>query len=57
MQKTKTVTSSLKISATKPQKKEVPTQWKDRISSEEYEQLRDTFHIFDEDGSGSVDPQ
>lgn len=38
-------------------KKEVPTAWKDRISPEDYEQLRDVFHLFDEDGSGIIDPQ
>ncbi len=38
-------------------KKDVPTAWRDRISSEDYEQLRDVFLLFDEDGSGIIDPQ
>ncbi len=38
-------------------KKEVPTAWRDRISPEDYEQLRDVFLLFDEDGSGIIDPQ
>ena len=38
-------------------KKVVPTAWKDRISPEEYEHLRDVFVVFDEDGSGTIDPQ
>lgn len=38
-------------------KKDVPTAWRDRISPEDYEQLRDVFLVFDEDGSGIIDPQ
>ena len=38
-------------------KKEIPTAWKNRVSPEDYEQLRDVFLIFDEDGSGTIDPQ
>jgi Ca2+-binding EF-hand superfamily protein len=38
-------------------KKEVPTAWRDRIAPEDYEQLRDVFLVFDEDGSGIIDPQ
>lgn len=37
--------------------KKAPTEWRERISPESYEQLRDTFLIFDEDGSGTIDPQ
>jgi Ca2+-binding EF-hand superfamily protein len=57
MQKSTTVPNSQKGSATKQTKKEVPTAWRDRISPEDYEQLRDVFLIFDEDGSGTIDPQ
>jgi Ca2+-binding EF-hand superfamily protein len=38
-------------------KKDVPTTWKDRISPEDYEHLRDVYLLFDEDGSGTIDPQ
>jgi len=48
--------SALKNSNAKV-KKEVPTAWRDRISPEDYEQLRDVFLVFDEDGSGIIDPQ
>lgn len=32
------------------------TSWKDRLTEEDYNELRDTFNVFDEDGSGSIDP-
>ena len=38
-------------------KKQVPSAWKDRVSPQDFEQLRDVFLIFDEDGSGTIDPQ
>lgn len=44
------------VKGKKETKKPVPTAWKDRISHEDYESLRDTFLIFDEDGSGKIDP-
>lgn len=52
----KTSAANLKSSNTKV-KKEVPTAWKDRVPHEDYEQLRDVFLLFDEDGSGIIDPQ
>ena len=48
--------SSVKGSGSKI-KKEAPTAWRDRISPEDYEHLRDVFLLFDEDGSGIIDPQ
>jgi len=33
-----------------------PTTWKERLTEEDYNELRDTFNVFDEDGSGSIDP-
>lgn len=33
-----------------------PTQWKDRLRAEDYEELKQTFEVFDEDGSGTIDP-
>jgi Ca2+-binding EF-hand superfamily protein len=36
--------------------KPVPTAWKDRLAAEDYDELKQTFDVFDEDGSGSIDP-
>lgn len=36
--------------------KVVPTSWKDRLTAEDYEELVHTFEVFDEDGSGTIDP-
>jgi Ca2+-binding EF-hand superfamily protein len=36
--------------------KPAPTNWKDRLTPEDYEELKNTFEIFDEDHSGSIDP-
>jgi Ca2+-binding EF-hand superfamily protein len=36
--------------------KPVPTAWKDRLTAEDYEELVHTFEVFDEDGSGTIDP-
>jgi Ca2+-binding EF-hand superfamily protein len=33
-----------------------PTSWKDRISEQDYEELKATFDLFDEDGGGTIDP-
>ncbi len=33
-----------------------PTAWKDRLLAEDYEELKSTFEVFDEDGSGTIDP-
>ena len=30
--------------------------WKDRLTTEDYEELKNTFEVFDEDKSGSIDP-
>lgn len=38
------------------QSKPVPTAWKDRLLAEDYEELKHTFEVFDEDGSGTIDP-
>lgn len=46
----KSQTSSAKVN------KPVPTQWKDRLAAEDYEELKQTFEVFDEDGSGTIDP-
>jgi len=48
MSRAKPATSS---KATKP----VPTNWKDRLDPVDYEELKQTFEIFDEDGSGTID--
>jgi Ca2+-binding EF-hand superfamily protein len=36
--------------------KAVPTAWKDRLTAEDYDELVHTFQVFDEDGSGTIDP-
>ncbi len=48
--------------ASKTQQPPTPTKpaaslsWKDRLNAEDYEELKTTFEVFDEDGSGSIDP-
>jgi len=44
----KAPTSSAKIAK--------PTAWKDRLNGEDYDELKHTFEVFDEDGSGTIDP-
>jgi Ca2+-binding EF-hand superfamily protein len=36
--------------------KPVPTAWKDRLAAEDYDELVNTFKVFDEDNSGTIDP-
>ena len=36
--------------------KPVSSSWKDRLAPEDYEELVHTFEVFDEDGSGTIDP-
>jgi Ca2+-binding EF-hand superfamily protein len=36
--------------------KPVPTAWKERLNGEDYDELKNTFDVFDEDGSGTIDP-
>lgn len=58
MQRGKQTASSVSKSGTGSKAtKKVPTDWRDRMSAERYEELRDIFLIFDEDGSGEIDPQ
>ncbi len=47
-----------KTSAPVPNKSGPPakTSWKDRISSADYDELKSTFDLFDEDGGGTIDP-
>lgn len=45
-----------KPQATQPAKPTVPVSWKDRLLPEDYEDLKSTFEVFDEDGSGTIDP-
>lgn len=37
--------------------KPVPTQWKDRLAPEDWDELVNTFQVFDEDNSGTIDPE
>jgi Ca2+-binding EF-hand superfamily protein len=51
------VTSTAKPATTSSKvTKTVPTAWKDRLAAEDYDELVNTFQIFDEDGSGTIDP-
>ena len=34
-----------------------PSSWKDRIPEEDFNDLKNTFQVFDEDGSGTIDPE
>lgn len=47
-----------KTSAPVPTKSGAPTKtsWKDRISSADYDELKSTFDLFDQDGGGTIDP-
>lgn len=45
----KPATSSVKAS-------KGPAASKDKISEQDYEELKNTFDLFDEDGSGTIDP-
>jgi Ca2+-binding EF-hand superfamily protein len=36
--------------------KPVPTAWKERLNAEDWDELKNTFDVFDEDGSGTIDP-
>lgn len=47
----KTNKNAGKVPSAKPS-----TTWKDRISSNDYEELKATFDLFDTDGGGSIDP-
>jgi centrin-1 len=35
--------------------KPAPTNWKDRLDQQDWEELKQTFEVFDEDGSGTID--
>jgi Ca2+-binding EF-hand superfamily protein len=50
MSRAKPVTTSSKVTP------KAPSNWKDRIQPEDYEELKNTFDVFDEDGSGTIDP-
>jgi len=48
--------SQAKPAATQGAKATGPLSWKDRLTTEDYEELKNTFNVFDEDGSGTIDP-
>lgn len=39
-----------------PAKQSGQLSWKDRLTAEDYEELKNTFAVFDEDNSGTIDP-
>lgn len=53
---TKATPSVVKTSTVSGKAKPVPTLWKDRLETQDYDELKQTFDIFDEDGSGTIDP-
>lgn len=44
------------VNQSKPTSSAPSTNWKDRIHPEDYEELKNTFEVFDEDNSGYIDP-
>jgi Ca2+-binding EF-hand superfamily protein len=52
MKNSKLATSQKGAPAAKPK-----TSWKDRISANDYEELKATFELFDADGGGTIDPE
>jgi Ca2+-binding EF-hand superfamily protein len=42
--------------STKGPAKPAQTSWKDRLSEQDYEELKAAFDLFDEDGGGTIDP-
>ena len=48
-------TNTKPATSSKVSPKPALTNWKDRLDPEDYEDLKQTFEIFDEDGSGSID--
>ena len=51
----KQATSSSKV-VTSSKATTSSSNWKDRLTTEDYEELRNTFDVFDEDHSGTIDP-
>lgn len=45
-----------KAQPAQPAKPAAQQSWKDRLTTEDYEELKSTFEVFDEDGSGTIDP-
>jgi Ca2+-binding EF-hand superfamily protein len=50
-----TTNTAKPATSSKVTSKPVPTNWKDRLDPVDYEELKTTFEVFDEDGSGSID--
>lgn len=51
---------SSKANASQKQSQKAPsktTSWKDRISQSDYDSLKETFDLFDEDHGGTIDPE
>lgn len=48
-----------KVGASGSQKvpaKQIKTTYRDRLSQNDYDALKETFDLFDEDGGGTIDP-
>jgi Ca2+-binding EF-hand superfamily protein len=45
-----------KTQQAQPAKSAAQLTWKDRLTAEDYEELKSTFEVFDEDQSGTIDP-
>jgi centrin-1 len=50
-----TTNTAKQATSSKVTSKPTPTNWKDRLDPIDYEELKSTFEVFDEDGSGTID--
>ncbi|XP_031472820.1 caltractin-like [Nymphaea colorata] len=55
-ERTQKLKRSTKPQPPQPAKPAATASWKDRLNHDDYEDLKNTFEIFDEDHSGSIDP-
>jgi Ca2+-binding EF-hand superfamily protein len=54
--KTSAPTNAASNKGAPPAKPAGKTGWRDRLSENDYNELKATFDLFDEDGGGSIDP-